>query len=100
MSKWKSETTGLESKRQLQSHRDDKLSELISDNRLSPWCDADKAKQIILFAEADVLYEERKSKLKTAIQNLSTAKRKLYFTEIGLPANTDVNAWLVPSLVM
>ncbi|MDH5541978.1 MAG: hypothetical protein OEY64_03325 [Nitrospinota bacterium] len=100
MSKWESETTELESKAQLKRHRAHKIEELTFDNELSPWCDADKVKQAVLFAEADAEYEQRKANLKTAILELSASERSIYFTEIGVPTDTDVNVWLAPSPVV
>ena len=104
MSKWKSETTNLESKAQLKSHRKDKWKGLLLQNNLdlelySWWTEEEKALERTLFAEADENYEERKLKLNQEIKNLSIEDKSKYFQEIGT-AGQDADIWLKPSLLV
>ena len=104
MSKWISETTGLESKAQLKSHRKDRWKGLLLQNSLDLemypwWTDEEKALERSLFAEADKDYEERKAKLKQEIKKLSKEDKAKYFQEIG-ETEQDIDIWLKPSLLV
>ena len=104
MSKWKSETTELESKAQLKSHRKDKWKGLLLQNDLDLemypwWSDEEKIFERTLFAEADKNYEERKVKLKQELKKLSKENKTKYFQEIG-EIEQDEDIWLKPSLLI
>ena len=98
MSKWKSETTNLESKEQLKSHRKDMWRGLLLQNGLDIdlipfWTQAEKDIEQNLWAQADVDYENRKAILKEQLKALSGDDLKIYFSEIGI-AEQDVDTWL------
>ena len=98
MSRWKSETLGLESKAQLQSHRKDKWRSLLLQNGLDVelipfWTQTEKDIEQNLWTKADVDYENRKAILKEQLKALSGDDLKVYFSEIGVDEQ-DINTWL------
>jgi|TARA_R100000750_G_C2319061_1_gene85581 hypothetical protein len=97
MSKWKSETFGLESKAQLKEHRENKLKELCSDNDLIrlnsfAWTTAEIALQQALWDDSDnnvvYGYEARKAVLRGQLTALATNDLVKYFQEIGVPESS------------
>lgn len=98
MSKWQSETTGLESKEQLKSYRKDKWKGLLLQNNLDLdlypwWTDEEKELEEKLWEEADKDYEKRKEDLSKALHKLEALKLPIYFQEIGVE-NQDIGVWL------
>ena len=82
MSKWKSETTELESKAQLKQHRIHLWQGLCKQNDLDlqtypVWTDVEKAK----------------AKLKQDLKKLSKEAKAKYFQEIGIDEQNE-DAWL------
>ena len=84
MNKWKSLSTGLESKEQLKAHRTHKWKGLLLQNNLDLfrakwWTPTEEALELTLWDEANVDYETRKTDLKTKIKALKAADKKKYF---------------------
>lgn len=89
MSKWISESTGLESKEQLKAHRrhqlQDKLADVNLDLKMYPfWLQADKDLEATLWRQADADYESRKVTLTAQIDGLPVNDKTAYFNEIGV----------------
>lgn len=98
MSRWKSETTGLESKAQLKAHRKHRFNALIGETDLifaQSYAYTTEERQLAdnQWAEADEDYEERKARLRMALDSLSSVDKKKYFEEIG-EAERPVNDYL------
>ena len=99
MDKWISQSTGLESKEQLKSHRNDRWRGLLLKNNLDLlrakwWTPEEDALELTLWDEADIEYEQRKKALKAQIDNLKTADKEKYLTEIGKEKDEDIDIWL------
>lgn len=74
--RWKSDTTGLPSKKQIARHR----SHLIQNGRGAEAADAD--------------YANRAADLEAAIGELSARDREAYFRDIGEDDPGDIETWL------
>ena len=99
MDKWLSSSTGLESKEQLKSHRNDRWKGLLFQNNLDLlralwWTPTEQALELTLWDEADIEYEDRKKALKAQIDKLKTADKEKYLVDIGCDENTDIDTWL------
>uniref|UniRef100_A0A6M3K0Y5 Uncharacterized protein n=1 Tax=viral metagenome TaxID=1070528 RepID=A0A6M3K0Y5_9ZZZZ len=99
MNKWISQSTGLESKEQLKSHRNDRWRGLLLKNNLDLlralwWTPTEQALELTLWNEADVEYEQRKVKLKADIDRLKQADKEKYLTEIGMGKDENIDTWL------
>ena len=99
MTIWKSETTSLESKRQLQEHRKHYWKRLLVQNELDLdlyhwWTQASKDFERTLWTDADTSYEGKKSTLKTEIKKLAKEEKKQYFRDIKIDENTNEDTWL------
>jgi hypothetical protein len=104
VNKWKSETTGLESKEQLKAHRAHKWLGLLSQNNLDLfltfwWTQEEKVLEQTLWVEADIDYEVRKQDLKKQLDLLTDSELSQYMEDIGISdiGRSDISVWLSPS---
>lgn len=97
--KYRSETTGLESKAQLDEYRKKRCRQALVENGLDTdfqflWSVENKVLAQQLWDDTAVEDAQRKTELRTKVEKLSADDRAKYFNEIGVVDQGNLGSWL------